>query len=273
MFKGAATVSNGQFQFSFIVPKDIDYDFGEGRISYYAENGIASDARGYFEDFVVGGTDPNAVEDDQGPLVEVFMNDEEFVSGGLTNENPALFIKLSDDNGINVAGTSVGHDLTAVLDGNTQTPYILNDFYEAEQDDYTRGKVRFPLYDLSEGKHQVEVTAWDVANNFSTGMTEFFVASTEEVALEHVLNYPNPFTTNTNFQFEHNLNGIDLEVQVQIFTVSGKLVKTIVERTIPQGNRVTDIQWDGTDDYGDRLGKGVYIYRVKLRRLRSKMPI
>ncbi len=265
LFKGKASVTNGKFKFSFIVPKDIDYDFGDGRISYYAENGVSLDANGHYEAFVVGGSDPNGVQDDQGPIVEVFMNDDEFVSGGLTDENPAIYIKLSDDFGINVAGNSVGHDLTAILDGNTQSPFILNDFYEAEQDDYTKGTVRFPLFDISEGKHRIEVTAWDIANNFSTGSTEFFVASSDEVALEHVLNYPNPFTTNTSFQFEHNLNGVDLEVQIQIFSVSGKLVKTIVHRAIPEGNMVRNIQWDGTDDYGDRLGKGVYVYRVKLR--------
>lgn len=264
LFKGKATVSNGLFEFSFVVPQDIDYDFGQGKISYYAENGKALDARGYTNDFIVGGSDLDGIEDDQGPLVEVFMNDDNFVSGGLTDENPDLFIKLSDDNGINVTGNSVGHDLTAILDGNTQSPYVLNDFYEAEKDDYKRGTVRFPIYDIAPGKHTVEVTAWDIANNFSTGSTEFFVASSEAAALEHVLNYPNPFTTHTNFQFEHNLNGLDIEVQVQIFTVSGKLVKTIVYNTLPEGNRITDVSWDGTDDYGDRLGKGVYVYKVKL---------
>ena len=95
---------------------------------------------------IIGGTDPNAIADDQPPLIEVYMNSEEFVFGGITNENPVLLVKLSDDNGINVVGNSIGHDLTGVLDQNTQDTYVLNDFYESELDDYTKGTVRYPLF-------------------------------------------------------------------------------------------------------------------------------
>ncbi len=267
LFKGRATVQNGVFSFTFIVPKDINYEYGYGKISYYAEDGSQQDARGYYDGIVIGGTDPNGIQDDQGPLVEVYMNNEDFVLGGLTDPNPTLLVKLSDDHGINVAGTSIGHDLTGILDQNTQNTYILNDFYEAELDDHTKGAVRFPLFNIAEGQHMIKVKAWDVANNSAEGFTEFVVASGEDAALEHVLNYPNPFTTCTNFQFEHNMAGQLLDVRVQIFTVSGKLAKTIQTEVNADGYRVTDIKWDGTDDYGDRLGRGVYIYKVKVRSL------
>lgn len=106
--------------------------------------------------------------------------------------------------------------------------------------------------------------AWDVSNNSATGFTEFVVFSSAEAALDHVLNYPNPFTTSTNFQFEHNLHGQDISVLVQIFSVSGKLIKTIEQTVFSQGDRVTGIHWDGKDDYGDRLGRGVYLYKIKI---------
>ena len=178
-----------------------------------------------------------------------------------------MLVKLSDDHGINVVGNSIGHDLTGVLDLNTQNTYILNDFYEAEVDDHTKGTVRFPLFSIEEGSHQITVKAWDVANNSSEGFTEFLVTSSEDVALDHVLNYPNPFSTCTYFQFEHNMAGQTLDVQVQIFTISGKLAKTIHTQVDASGYRVTDIKWDGTDDYGDQLAKGVYIYKVKVNSL------
>ena len=265
VFKGQATVTNGRFEFSFIVPKDIDYKIGGGRISYYAEDGTQTDARGIYEEFDVGGGANATLDDDDPPLVEVFMNEEDFVNGGITDENPTLLAKLTDDYGINVAGQAVGHNLTAVLDGNTSNSFLLNDFYEAELDDYTKGNVRFPLFDIAPGKHEIQVKAWDVSNNSGEGSIEFIVAESGSLALDHVLNYPNPFTTNTNFQFEHNMNGQELDVQVQIFTVSGKLVKSIQERVLPEGNLVQGIQWDGKDDYGDQLAKGIYVYRVKVR--------
>ena len=265
IFKGVASVTNGKFEFTFVVPKDINYEYGKGKISYYAHDGVSSDAAGYTSDFIIGGTNPNALEDDQGPLVEVFMNNDEFVFGGITDENPTLYVKLSDDNGINVVGSSIGHDLTGILDQNTQNTYLLNDFYESALDDYTEGVVRYPLFNVPEGRHNIKVKAWDVANNSSEGYTEFVVASDAEVALKHVLNYPNPFTNCTYFQLEHNLPDQLIDVQVRIFTVSGKLVKTIEEQVPSSGYRLTDqVKWDGTDDYGDRLARGVYLYKVKL---------
>ncbi len=269
IFKGRASVVNGRFTFSFVVPKDINYAYGKAKLSYYAaDESRHVDAAGYYREIVVGGTDPNALTDKQGPRVEVFMNDEHFVFGGLTNPNPTLLVKLSDDNGINVAGNSVGHDLAAVVDQDSKNTYILNDFYEATLDDYTSGEVRYPLYNLSPGRHEVKVTAWDVANNPAEGYTEFLVAEDAKLALDHVLNYPNPFTTSTCFMFEHNMAGSELDVMVQIYTVSGRLIKTIEQRITAEGYRLglgNCIQWDGRDDFGDRLAKGVYIYKVKVR--------
>ncbi len=269
LFKGRASVKNGAFQFTFVVPKDINYQFGKGKISYYASDLTQlEDASGSFEGFTVGGTDPNAVADDKGPKVDVFLNSEDFVFGGITNENPVLLVKLEDDNGINVIGNSIGHDLSGILDKDSKNTFILNDFYEAALDDFTKGEARFPLSKLAEGRHEVKITAWDIANNSSEGFTEFIVASSEELALKQVLNYPNPFTTSTCFMFEHNFHGQELDVLIHIYTVSGRLVKTLEERIFSEGDRLSRencLRWDGRDDYGDPLAKGIYLYKVKVR--------
>lgn len=274
IFKGVASVTNGQFKFSFVVPKDINYEYGAGKISYYAENG-SIDAAGYYNKLIIGGTDDNAVLDDQGPVVDVFMNNEDFVFGGITDENPTLFVKLSDDNGINVVGNSIGHDLTGVLDENTQNTYLLNDFYESTLDDFTKGEVRFPLFNLEEGLHRIKVKAWDTANNASEGYTEFVVATSGEVALDHVLNYPNPFTESTSFLFEHNMPDQPLTVQINIFSVSGRLVKTIQEDVLTSGYRINvdQIKWDGKDDFGGQLARGVYLYKVKVKPTTGELNI
>lgn len=268
IFKGRASATNGAFRFTFVVPKDINYQFGNGKISYYAaDTDQMTDAAGAFEQVIIGGTNPQAIADDKGPKVEVLMNTEDWIFGSVTNPNPTLLVQLQDDNGINVVGNSIGHDLEAVLDQNTQNSFLLNDFYESDLDDYTKGAVRYPLFKLAEGRHELRVTAWDVANNAAQGYTEFIVAASAEVALQKVLNYPNPFTDRTCFQFDHNMANQEMDVLIQIFTISGRLVKTLESRMVSDGALRQDdcIEWDGRDDYGDRLARGVYLYKVKVR--------
>lgn len=269
LFRGRASVTNGKFSFNFIIPKDIDYEYGYGKISYYAEDGLNREANGFYDTIVIGGTNLNVLPDNEGPLVQVFMNNEDFVFGGITDANPVIYVKMSDDNGINTSSSSIGHDITALLDDNAQQTYTLNDFYESALNNFREGTAKYPLSDLEEGRHTVSVKAWDISNNAGTGSTEFVVSSSANIALKHVLNYPNPFTTNTEFQFEHNVPNQPVSVQVQIFTVSGKLVKTIQEEIIADGYRVTGINWDGLDDYGNNIGRGVYVYKVSLSVLAS----
>jgi hypothetical protein len=265
LFKGKASVTNGDFSFTFIVPKDIDYQYGTGRISYYADNGNYVDAHGYSTDIVIGGSADSFKLDNTGPKMNVYMNDEKFVFGGTTNTDPLLLVKLSDESGINTVGNGIGHDMTAVLDNNTQGKVVLNDYYESELDNFKKGAVKYPFTKLSEGHHTLKVKAWDIYNNSSEEYTEFIVTSNAKLALNHVFNYPNPFTTHTEFMFEHNRCCDDLNISVQIYTISGKIVKSIVQQVHSVGYRVDNIEWDGLDDYGDPIGKGVYVYKLSVR--------
>jgi hypothetical protein len=264
LYKGKASVVNGDFEFTFIVPKDINYQFGKGKLSYYAHNG-SIDAAGYYDDVIIGGSDPNPIVDNVGPQINLYMNDESFVVGGTTNENPKIFMKLLDSSGVNTVGSGIGHDATAILDGDNTNPLVLNDFYEADINNYKTGKIYYPLSDLNEGNHTIDVKVWDVQNNSSTSSTEFIVASSAEMALKQVLNYPNPFTTSTKFFVEHNQCCVPLDLSIQIFTISGKLIKTINQDVQNQGFRIDGVDWDGKDDFGDKIGRGVYIYKVKIR--------
>jgi hypothetical protein len=265
LYKGKASITNGDFSFTFIVPKDINYQYGYGRVSYYADNGAYTDAHGYTDSIIIGGSADSFKADGTGPKMDIYMNDEKFVFGGTTNADPMLLLKLSDETGINTVGNGIGHDLTAILDDNTQNKVVLNDYYESELDNYQKGVVKYPYAKLTDGKHTLKVKAWDIHNNSSEDYTEFVVASNAKLALNHVYNYPNPFTTRTQFMFEHNRSCDDLNVSVQIYTVSGRLVKSIVQQVHSEGYRVNDIEWNGLDDYGDPIGKGVYVYKLNVR--------
>jgi hypothetical protein len=265
IYRGKAAVENGYFTFSFIVPKDINYSVDStGRISYYAVS-ANYDAHGFKNKLVIGSTDLNAAADDTGPVVELYMNDENFVFGGTTNENPIIYARVFDDSGINTVGTGIGHDLTAVLNESTSNAIVLNDYYESDLNTFKSGSVNYPLEELPQGLHKLRVKVWDVHNNSGEAYTEFMVAESENFVLNHLLNYPNPFTTYTEFSFEHNQACAFLNVQIQVFTVSGKLIKTINTVSNTNGFRIDPIPWNGLDDYGDQLARGVYVYKAKVR--------
>jgi len=269
IFRGQASVTNGQFDFDFIVPRDIGIPEGNGRISFYAKaENILTDQAGSSTNIIIGGLNENAEEDTTGPTISLFMNDENFASGGITNESPTLLAKLEDEHGINTA-SGIGHDIVAIIDGDETNPFVLNDYYETELDVYQRGTLSYPFRDLEPGLHTLTLKAWDVYNNSSTADIQFVVFDkSKDLAVNNVLNYPNPFISYTEFWFNHNSTE-PLDVSVQIFTVSGKLVKTINGKT-KGGSKVSsslsrELVWDGRDDFGDKIGKGVYVYKLTVK--------
>jgi len=264
LYKGKATITNSIFEFTFVVPKDIQYNIGYGKVSYYAENGTVFDAHGFTNVFI-GGNSTDVITDVNGPEVQLYINDENFVYGGITDENPYIYAKLHDENGINTVGNGIGHDITAVLDGNTAKTIVLNDYYEGDLNNYQSGTVRYPLSGISDGLHNIKFKAWDVFNNSVEAYTEFVVSEALDLTIGNIFNYPNPFTTHTDFYFDHNQINSSLDVLIQVFTVSGKLIKSIKTTLNNNSFHSTPITWDGLDDYGDKIGKGVYIYKLTVK--------
>ena len=268
LFKGKSSVNNGEFTFSFIVPKDINYDFGNGKISLYAKgsiNGELCDAYGHNLDMVVGGTTTDFEEDYTGPQVHLFMNDTNFIFGGITDANPSLYALLYDENGINTVSNGIGHDMLAVLDGESSNPIVLNDFYESDIDSYKSGVIDYPFNTLSEGKHTLRLKVWDVYNNSSESTTEFVVLSSNNLSIQNLINYPNPVVDFTSFYFEHNQNDEEMEVTLQIMDLQGRVVKELKQKIIPNGYRYGPIFWDAKSDRGAELNSGVYVYSLLAR--------
>ncbi|NDK57095.1 type IX secretion system sortase PorU [Pontibacter fetidus] len=264
LYEGSATIANGLFSVAFVVPKDIAYQYGPGKITLYASNNT-QDALGANTTITVGGTARNIATDNTPPTINLYLEDESFVFGGSTGQHPSLLVKLFDENGINTAGLGIGHELIAIVDNNEENPVILNDYYTSEKDSYQRGRVSYSLKDLSPGPHSIRFKAWDTHNNASEEYIEFFVSNTEDFSLDHVLNYPNPFSTKTTFHFDHNRAGEDLDIQVQIYTISGKLVKTLQTISMASPAHVAALTWNGRDEYNDLLARGVYVYKISVR--------
>lgn len=264
LYKGKADVENGAFEFTFIVPKDIAYKFGNGKISLYASN-EEIDASGYDNEIIIGGYDENFSDDNQGPAIALYINNSNFIPGGTTDENPVLLAYVTDESGINTTGNGIGHDISATLDGDPNYVKILNDYYIADANSFKSGAISFPFFNLSEGSHTIDFKVWDIHNNSSKASINFLVVSSGSMALEQLFNYPNPVIDYTTFSFEHNQSGKNLEAIIDVYGIDGKLVTRIQEDFYADGYRNNEIVWDVTDQNGSKLSKGVYIYKLLLR--------
>jgi hypothetical protein len=258
IYKGLATVTNGEFEFSFIVPKDVAFKFDKGKILYYAYNNEAN-AKGYFDEFYVGGTSTKTVTDTNGPNVKLYMNSESFKDGSEVGASAVLIANISDETGINTSGIGIGHDITAILDGDNSNIMILNDYFQSAKDVYTSGKVVFPLTGLSEGEHTITFKVWDVLNNSSEAKIHFVV--TDVLRIESVSCYPNPMQTQTNFIFTHNYPDESFSVTLDVYQINGSLVDSYTTTVGSLGAESLPIVWTPSDRQ-IRMRAGIYVYRI-----------
>jgi hypothetical protein len=269
LYKGKVSVVNGDFSFSFVVPRDVNPLMGNGKISYYATDG-QTDANGFFDGFQIGGFDQLA-DDDIGPDIDMYMNTPDFSSGDPTGANPLLIANLSDESGINYFELGIGHEIVAFLNDDTQNPILLDRYFEPDVDTYKSGSISYRFQNLPEGRHTLRLKAFDLNNNSSEASIEFVINTSMELATGNLINYPNPFSSGTWFKFKHNYYDQDVNVSIDIADITGQQVKIIGPVNVPSSNSAASpIYWDGTTDTGRLLTSGVYIYTIKIQALNEK---
>lgn len=268
LWRGDVRAQAGRYTAEFVVPKDISYTNLPGRIAVYALD-ETSQAVGYTENFLVGGTSDSPPDDQVGPDIDLYIGDSTFVSGASVPDDPELVVSLFDDSGINTVGTGVGHEILLSIDGDEEGAIDIGSAFVAQPDSYQEGEIRWQLSDLEAGPHTVSVRAWDVLNNSNTAEISFSVANDEVLDVFNVYNYPNPMNRETRFVFEHNQpSGTPAEVQIRIFTLSGRPIRTIhSDEALPEGvlgSGPLMVHWDGKDDDLDRPATGIYLYRIRI---------
>jgi hypothetical protein len=256
LFTGEFSVKNGEFNSSFFIPKDISYEKNCAKISLYFSNDTI-DGSGYNNNIIISGADSLAAQDNDGPVILAYMDDKNFRDGDMVGENPKLIIDLSDESGINLS-EGIGHRLQAWLDGSL-TSINLNNYYSGIIDASNEGAVEYRFSDLADGNHRIKVKAFDVFNNSSQREISFKVSNQNNLTIKNVLNYPNPFSKFTKFTFEQNQD-VPIDVTIKIYTVSGRLIKSINEYGIRE--KFVQIEWDGKDDDADDIANGIYLYKV-----------
>ncbi len=260
IYKGVTTVTNGEFEFTFIVPKDISYAIGQGKISYYANDGTV-DAHGVFQDFKIGGSSGSVVDDRQGPSVNLYMDRPDFQSGDEVGKNALLIADVEDASGINTIGVGIGHDITAVLDDDYTNILILNDYYLSDKDSYTKGQILYPMSGLTAGEHRLKLKVWDVVNN-STEVEIRFVVN-ESLEISEVEAYPNPATERTEIIFYHNRPDESFDTKIEVFNIAGSLIEVINKRVGSTGGQSLPLVWQINESQA-LIRSGAYLYRVMI---------
>ncbi len=259
IFRGRVSVNNGEFEAEFVVPKDISYENKNGKIIFYFFD-LESDGLSFTNKIIVGGTDTTAVNDGEGPDIEIFFDNAAYISSYLVGPDPNLIVRLFDETGLNTTGTGVGHKLEGILNKNPGSPIDFTDYFVGELDaGGKKGEINYKFNKMNDGDYTIEVKAWDVFNNFSNEESFFTVVSTNDLVVRDIYNYPNPFSSNTSFTFQHNLSR-PVDVKINVYTIAGRMIKQLEEKNLDQ--KFVKINWDGRDEDGDQLGNGTYLYKL-----------
>ncbi|MEM6843471.1 MAG: type IX secretion system sortase PorU [Bacteroidota bacterium] len=273
--RGKARVIDGQFTLNFVVPKNIVYQTGSGKITAYASGSLveaAADAHGASVDFIVGGSRRSVVGDGKPPDIQLFMDDTTFVDGGLTGNNSLLLARLNDENGISISPSGLGQTVTAELfyeETSESRTFTLNDFYEADIDDFQSGWVRYPVEGLEAGNYRLSLQAWDTYNNPGMSELSFRVGEDGKLWVSDFYNYPNPFSEETRFVLDHNQPGTVLDVTIQIYNSQGELVHQMQSSQGDAVTRLNNLLWDGRTTAGVKLPSGLYYANISIQDIDS----
>ena len=263
LFNGSDSVRNGRFVLSFAVPKDINYSDSAGLVNLFAINSSKDQpVQGYSDQFLVGGSE-EMENDSIGPSIYCYLNSPSFVDGGNVNATPYFVAQIADKDGVNAAGSGIGHDLQLVIDGDMSKTYVLNDNFVYDFGTYTSGSTYYSIPELEPGKHQLMFRAWDIQNNSSTVKLNFNVVKGLTPNLFHVGVTENPARTSTTFIISHDRAESNMDVLIELYDTSGRLIWRHAENGVPTSETYT-VKWDLTVDGGRPLSTGVYLYRVKI---------
>jgi hypothetical protein len=261
IYSGSDSVRNGRFSLQFALSRDISYSSESGQlIAYAVDSKKTSEAHGQMTGFIMGEGDA-VVNDGVGPSIYCYLNSTSFQNGGTVNATPYFYATLTDKDGINAAGSGIGHDLQLVVDGELSRTYNLNNYFQYDFGDYRSGSVGYSLPALSEGSHRLQFRAWDVLGNSSVAELQFVVDPTQQPDLLSVICVKNPAVGNTQFVINHNRTGSQMDVTLQVLDASGRLLWQRSESGVSTDQTYT-VKWDLTTSSGSLLRTGVYLYRV-----------
>lgn len=262
LYRGEASVVNGKFTINFVVPKNIDYKEGTGKIVLYAKNNeLTIDAKGANRVIKVGGSLINPPIDNTPPSVNIYMDNKNFVSGSRVDKNTTLFVDMSDVSGLNVSAAGIGQDMVVIL--NDTLKYVVTSYFYTAKDDFTKGTIVFPFKNLKGGKYKLVFRVWDSYNNAVEKSLDFYIDNEPFTITTNI--YPNPFSDRVNIEFSHNRgNDIPVLVTYEIYNAIGQPIIRAATSEYQISPTIFQLTWDGVDDGGAKISSGMYFYRITI---------
>ena len=265
IFKGYSSVINGAFSFEFTVPVNIDYNFDKGRINLFATDTILFQEAIDHSDFIIGGTSNQFNSDEEGPEINIFIDDMNFISGDEVSKSPLLIVEAYDQSGLNLTNMNSYQKMIGIVDDTTII--YLNDYFTYNKDDYQRGIIRYPLGDLGSGRHKIEIKITDNYNNLSSNSVVFIIGENNRLNIKNVMNFPNPFSDYTTFKFDLPQEDQSIFVNLEIYDLRGNKVYNYTHTYEFSPLVVEDIYWNGNDLNNYPLPQGIYIYKLHVNNL------
>lgn len=266
LYSGKEFVSNGEFTTTFIIPKDMSYSYETGRMNIYAiDPETKKEANGYYENFLLGGTNPTGGEDINPPKIHrIYLNNPEFTSNNKVNSSPVFFAEVEDETGINISGHGIGHDPVVIIDNSAYMHYGINEYFIAETGNSRKGSFKYNIPTLSPGKHLLTFRVWDIMNNSSVSMLNFEVEENLSPKIFDLFVHPNPAKTVANFYLKHDRPDSNITVKIDVFNLTGTKLWSFEDSNYSETFNVVPIEWKLTTDSGSKIPPGVYIYRASI---------
>ena len=260
LFNGTAPVKDGSFSYTFVVPKDVNFNKEAGLIRYYFKN-ETTDGNGSFANIHFNGTETLPATDNKGPDIRLYLENEKFINGGTVSSNPLLLVFLSDESGINSSGYGIGHDITLELDGQNTNPLILNNDFRADAATWKSGTIIYPLTVTGNGSHTLTLKAWDNANNSSSATVRFVVS--KGMVVHDLYNFPNPFSDQTRFVITQNRYDELFNVNLEVMDLTGRTVYHTRQILPSRGYEISDLYWK-PQEMNPQPVFGIYLYSITL---------
>ncbi len=270
LFTATGKAENGRYEIKVRMPRNIADNYRPATLSLYANATAAGDLReaaGLTRNIYAFGFDDSTPDDSQPPLIHsALLNDENFSQGGDVNPSPLLVARLSDNTGLNMSSAGVGQKMTLTIDGRTTYNDLASSFVldPTPQAGAMSGTLYYQIPEMAKGLHTLTLRVWDIDGNFADASLQCNVRTDLKPEIYEVYTTDSPAREQARFYVRHNRPDQIVNVNVAVYDLMGRPVWSGQTESRSDMETSSPLVWDLRNEGGQRVPRGIYIYRVEL---------